>query len=162
VGGDGVGVLLGASVAAGVAVAAGVGVATDRTTSTTSQPVVPLSPRTLRQVRPSTSRSGPAIVNRVPSGTVWRMRPVVPGSARRLAPCPPVPNTSTRSGAAGSGVAVVGVAVATIVVPGVAVDGVPPPELDVDTGVAGLVGVAVGVGNARSAVETIQPTSSPS
>ena len=46
---------------------------------------------------PSTSRSGPMTVSRVPSGRLCTIWPLVPGSARRFAPLPSVPVTSTCS-----------------------------------------------------------------
>src|SRR5262249_38232133 len=153
---EGATVLLG--VGAGVLEGAEVGVSSGWTTSATSQPSVPLSPRTLRQVRPPTSWSGPITVRRVPSGRVWSRRPVVPGSARRFAPWPPVPDSSTfsRSGAGGGGSVAAGVALGSADEVGLDVGA------DVTPGVAVLLGVAVGVGSGRSAVETIQPVASPS
>jgi hypothetical protein len=101
-------------------------------------------------------------VSSVLSGTVWSTAAPVLGSARRLAPWPPVPNTSTRSPSdAGASVGLVaGVDVADAL-DDVLVGGA-PVAVEVAGDVAVLLGVTVGVGCGRNAVETIQPVVSPS
>src|SRR5450432_671194 len=67
----------GRDVAAGF-ITAGTGVATlpaGTTAPLTSQPVTPDESRTCRQVRPSTSRSGPSTSTGAPSASVFRTRP---------------------------------------------------------------------------------------
>src|SRR5262249_47594340 len=110
---------------------------------------------------------GPITVRRVPSGIVWSTRPVVPGSARTLAPWPPVPKTSTRS-AADAAVGETGVVdvAGTDATDGdgvgVATDVGVMADVGVVAGAAVLLGVTVGVGSDRRAVDTIQPVASPS
>src|SRR6266496_5766586 len=96
--GAAVGPLAGALVAPGL-MTGGTGVGTvpgGTTAPPTSQPVTPCGSRTCRQIRPSTSRSGPSTSTGVPSASVFSTRPAAPGSERMLAPCPLVLPTCPR------------------------------------------------------------------